>query len=78
MNSFKPLNCIRPPHPCPVSAASQAQEDIQSRLTPGISLTQGHPQQSKSFQQNAAAANPEASGQRKRLVSTVDDFTDFV
>uniref|UniRef100_A0A672J6T2 Tuberin n=1 Tax=Salarias fasciatus TaxID=181472 RepID=A0A672J6T2_SALFA len=26
----------------------------------------------------APAPNPEASGQRKRLVSTVDDFTDFV
>ncbi|CAL9700618.1 unnamed protein product [Knipowitschia caucasica] len=50
---------------------TRAQEDIQSRSTPGISLTQGHTQ--KSVQQN-----PEAAGQRKRLVSTVDDFTDFV
>ncbi|XP_055014567.1 tuberin isoform X3 [Boleophthalmus pectinirostris] len=50
---------------------TRAQEDIQSRSTPGISLTQGHSQ--KSVQQN-----PEAAGQRKRLVSTVDDFTDFV
>uniref|UniRef100_A0A7N9AVT4 Tuberin n=1 Tax=Mastacembelus armatus TaxID=205130 RepID=A0A7N9AVT4_9TELE len=49
-----------------------------SRLTPGISLTQGHAQQNKSFQPNTPAPNPEASGQRKRLVSTVDDFTDFV
>ncbi|XP_013884014.1 tuberin [Austrofundulus limnaeus] len=57
---------------------TRAQEDIQSRSTPGISLTQGHTQQNKSFQQNPAAPNPEASGQRKRLVSTVDDFTDFV
>ncbi|XP_070684645.1 tuberin isoform X1 [Pempheris klunzingeri] len=57
---------------------TRAQEDIQSRSTPGISLTQGHTQQNKSFQQNTPAANPEASGQRKRLVSTVDDFTDFV
>lgn len=56
----------------------QAQEDIQSRSTPGISLTQGHAQQNKSFQQNTPTPNPEASGQRKRLVSTVDDFTDFV
>ncbi|XP_042283563.1 tuberin isoform X1 [Thunnus maccoyii] len=57
---------------------TRAQEDIQSRSTPGISLTQGHTQQNKSFQQSAPASNPEASGQRKRLVSTVDDFTDFV
>ncbi|XP_054460558.1 tuberin isoform X1 [Anoplopoma fimbria] len=57
---------------------TRAQEDIQSRSTPGISLTQGHTQQNKSFQQSTAAQNQEASGQRKRLVSTVDDFTDFV
>ncbi|KAM3864922.1 tuberin isoform 2-T2 [Diretmus argenteus] len=58
---------------------TRAQEDIQSRPTPGISLTQGHTQQNKSsYQQSSAAANSEASGQRKRLVSTVDDFTDFV
>ncbi|MED6264376.1 hypothetical protein CHARACLAT_014233, partial [Characodon lateralis] len=57
---------------------TRAQEDIQSRSTPGISLTQGHTQQNKSFQQSTSATNPEASGQRKRLVSTVDDFTDFV
>uniref|UniRef100_A0A8C4H456 Tuberin n=1 Tax=Dicentrarchus labrax TaxID=13489 RepID=A0A8C4H456_DICLA len=56
---------------------TRAQEDIQSRSTPGISLTQGHTQQNKSFQQSTQA-NPETSGQRKRLVSTVDDFTDFV
>uniref|UniRef100_A0A665U9V9 Tuberin n=1 Tax=Echeneis naucrates TaxID=173247 RepID=A0A665U9V9_ECHNA len=57
---------------------TRAQEDIQSRSTPGISLTQGHNPQNKSFQQSTPAPNPEASGQRKRLVSTVDDFTDFV
>ncbi|XP_068585001.1 LOW QUALITY PROTEIN: tuberin [Cebidichthys violaceus] len=57
---------------------TRAQEDIQSRSTPGISLTQGHTQQNKSFQQSAQAQSQEASGQRKRLVSTVDDFTDFV
>ncbi|XP_040001433.1 tuberin isoform X2 [Xiphias gladius] len=57
---------------------TRAQEDIQSRSTPGISLTQGHTQQNKAFQQSTPAPNPEASGQRKRLVSTVDDFTDFV
>ncbi|XP_035515667.1 tuberin isoform X2 [Morone saxatilis] len=57
---------------------TRAQEDIQSRSTPGISLTQGHTQQNKSFQQSTQAGNPETSGQRKRLVSTVDDFTDFV
>uniref|UniRef100_A0A8C7XD26 Tuberin n=1 Tax=Oryzias sinensis TaxID=183150 RepID=A0A8C7XD26_9TELE len=57
---------------------TRAQEDIQSRSTPGISLTQGHAQQNKSFQQNTPTPNPEGSGQRKRLVSTVDDFTDFV
>ncbi|XP_077461771.1 tuberin isoform X6 [Stigmatopora argus] len=58
---------------------TRAQEDIQSRATPGISLTQGHAQQNKSFQQsNSTSSNPESTGQRKRLVSTVDDFTDFV
>uniref|UniRef100_UPI0037E73CFD tuberin isoform X2 n=1 Tax=Semicossyphus pulcher TaxID=241346 RepID=UPI0037E73CFD len=57
---------------------TRAQEDIQSRSTPGISLTQGHTAQNKPFQQSSQAANPEVSGQRKRLVSTVDDFTDFV
>ncbi|KAM9819610.1 tuberin isoform 1-T1 [Syngnathus typhle] len=57
---------------------TRAHEDIQSRSIPGISLTQGHAQQNKSFQQSTAPANPEISGQRKRLVSTVDDFTDFV
>ncbi|KAM3624112.1 uncharacterized protein V6R79_019116 [Siganus canaliculatus] len=56
---------------------TRAQEDIQSRSTPGISLTQGHTQ-NKSFQQSTPGANAEGSGQRKRLVSTVDDFTDFV
>lgn len=66
-------------HPsCRLSVLAQAQEDIQSRSTPGISLTQGHTQQNKSFQQSSPAANQEVSGQRKRLVSTVDDFTDFV
>uniref|UniRef100_A0A8C3G1I6 Tuberin n=1 Tax=Cyclopterus lumpus TaxID=8103 RepID=A0A8C3G1I6_CYCLU len=49
-----------------------------SRSTPGISLTQGHTQQNKSFQQSTSTQSQEASGQRKRLVSTVDDFTDFV
>ncbi|XP_043970218.1 tuberin isoform X1 [Gambusia affinis] len=57
---------------------TRAQEDIQSRSTPGISLTQGHTQQNKAFQQGASGPTPETSGQRKRLVSTVDDFTDFV
>lgn len=56
----------------------KAQEDVQSRSTPGISLTQGHAQPSKSFQPTTPAPNTEISGQRKRLVSTVDDFTDFV
>ncbi|KAM8842478.1 tuberin isoform 1-T2 [Synchiropus picturatus] len=51
---------------------TRAHEDIQSRSTPGISLTQAHPQQSK------PTAPPETAGQRKRLVSAVDDFTDFV
>lgn len=72
-------NFFQPFHPFYLDCAlAQAQEDIQSRMTPGISLTQGHTQQNKSFQQSTQAANPEASGQRKRLVSTVDDFTDFV
>ncbi|XP_077574315.1 tuberin isoform X2 [Stigmatopora nigra] len=58
---------------------TRAQEDIQSRATPGISLTQGHAQQNKPFQQSSSASsNSESTGQRKRLVSTVDDFTDFV
>uniref|UniRef100_A0A674PC77 Tuberin n=1 Tax=Takifugu rubripes TaxID=31033 RepID=A0A674PC77_TAKRU len=35
-------------------------------------------QQNKSMQQSTSAGNPEVTGQRKRLVSTVDDFTDFV
>ncbi|XP_077936423.1 tuberin isoform X5 [Gasterosteus aculeatus] len=56
---------------------TRAQEDIQSRSTPGISLTQGHTQQNKTFQQSNSQTQ-EAQGQRKRLVSTVDDFTDFV
>ncbi|XP_036393282.1 tuberin isoform X1 [Megalops cyprinoides] len=58
---------------------TRAQEEVQSRPTPGISLTQGHgPVQSKTpYQQGGATSNPD-SGQRKRLVSTVDDFTDFV
>uniref|UniRef100_A0A669BQ11 Tuberin n=1 Tax=Oreochromis niloticus TaxID=8128 RepID=A0A669BQ11_ORENI len=54
---------------------TRAQEAIQSRSTPGISLTQG---QSKPLSQSSAPTNVEATGQRKRLVSTVDDFTDFV
>ncbi|CAL8330550.1 unnamed protein product [Lota lota] len=59
---------------------TRAQEDSQSRPTAGISLTQGHSQANKpSYQQSASSAgNSEVSGQRKRLVSTVDDFTDFV
>ncbi|KAM8878322.1 tuberin isoform 2-T2 [Spinachia spinachia] len=56
---------------------TRAQEDIQSRSTPGISLTQGHTQQNKAFQQSNSQSQ-EGQGQRKRLVSTVDDFTDFV
>ncbi|KAK0152082.1 Tuberin [Merluccius polli] len=59
---------------------TRAQEDIQSRPTAGISLTQGHSQSNKpSYQQSASSAGgSEVPGQRKRLVSTVDDFTDFV
>ncbi|XP_056136184.1 tuberin isoform X2 [Lampris incognitus] len=58
---------------------TRAQEDIQSRPTPGISLTQGHSQPNKtSYQQSSSSGGVEVSGQRKRLVSTVDDFTDFV
>ncbi|XP_066516899.1 tuberin isoform X2 [Hoplias malabaricus] len=58
---------------------TRAQEEIQSRPTPGISLTQSHgPMQNKpTHQPSAPTSNPDA-GQRKRLVSTVDDFTDFV
>uniref|UniRef100_A0A8C1GNN8 Tuberin n=1 Tax=Cyprinus carpio TaxID=7962 RepID=A0A8C1GNN8_CYPCA len=50
-----------------------------SRPTHAVSLTQSHaPMQNKpAHQPSGSAANPDA-GQRKRLVSTVDDFTDFV
>uniref|UniRef100_A0A8C7N836 Tuberin n=1 Tax=Oncorhynchus kisutch TaxID=8019 RepID=A0A8C7N836_ONCKI len=60
---------------------TRAQEEIQSRPTPGISLTQSHSSQTKqsSYQQvSGGGSNTDSSGQRKRLVSTVDDFTDFV
>ncbi|XP_060755118.1 tuberin isoform X2 [Neoarius graeffei] len=57
----------------------RAQEEIQSRPTPGISLTQSHtPMQNKPTHQPSGSAPSTDSGQRKRLVSTVDDFTDFV
>ncbi|XP_053531955.1 tuberin isoform X2 [Ictalurus punctatus] len=57
----------------------RAQEEIQSRPTPGISLTQSHaPMQNKPTHQTSGPAPNTDSGQRKRLVSTVDDFTDFV
>ncbi|XP_051765578.1 tuberin isoform X4 [Ctenopharyngodon idella] len=58
---------------------TRAQEEIQSRPTHGISLTQSHaPMQNKpAHQPSGSASNPDV-GQRKRLVSTVDDFTDFV
>ncbi|XP_067261241.1 tuberin isoform X2 [Chanodichthys erythropterus] len=58
---------------------TRAQEEIQSRPTHGISLTQSHaPLQNKpAHQPSGSASNPDV-GQRKRLVSTVDDFTDFV
>uniref|UniRef100_A0A8B9HQJ6 Tuberin n=1 Tax=Astyanax mexicanus TaxID=7994 RepID=A0A8B9HQJ6_ASTMX len=55
---------------------TRAQEEIQSRPTPGISLTQSHV--SKPAHQPSGSASSQDSGQRKRLVSTVDDFTDFV
>lgn len=58
---------------------TRAQEEIQSRPTHGISLTQSHaPMQNKPTHQPAASASNPDAGQRKRLVSTVDDFTDFV
>ncbi|XP_028827475.1 tuberin isoform X2 [Denticeps clupeoides] len=58
---------------------TRAQEEIQSRPTPGISLTQSHAQmQNKSTHQQSGSVSNIDSGQRKRLVSTVDDFTDFV
>lgn len=58
---------------------TRAQEEIQSRPTHAISLTQGHaPMQNKpAHQPSGSASNPDA-GQRKRLLSTIDDFTDFV
>uniref|UniRef100_A0A8C2IN61 Tuberin n=1 Tax=Cyprinus carpio TaxID=7962 RepID=A0A8C2IN61_CYPCA len=50
-----------------------------SRPTHGISLTQSHaPMQNKPAHQSSGAAPNQDAGQRKRLVSTVDDFTDFV
>ncbi|XP_062865844.1 tuberin isoform X2 [Trichomycterus rosablanca] len=57
----------------------RAQEEIQSRPTPGISLTQSHGgMQNKAAHQAPGSGPGSDSGQRKRLVSTVDDFTDFV
>ncbi|XP_052462248.1 tuberin isoform X3 [Carassius gibelio] len=58
---------------------TRAQEEIQSRPTHGISLTQSHaPMQNKPAHQSSSSALNQDAGQRKRLVSTVDDFTDFV
>ncbi|MGH0115421.1 UNVERIFIED_CONTAM: hypothetical protein FKN15_000056 [Acipenser sinensis] len=57
---------------------TRAQQEMQSRQTTGISLNQAHtPMQNKSSLQQAGASGAEP-GQRKHLVSTVDDFTDFV
>ncbi|XP_031419847.1 tuberin-like [Clupea harengus] len=56
---------------------TRAQEEIQSRPTPGISLTQSHASMLKNVHQQGGSGQSD-SGQRKRLVSTVDDFTDFV
>ncbi|KAL1004888.1 hypothetical protein UPYG_G00051850 [Umbra pygmaea] len=53
---------------------TRVQEEIQSRPTTGISLTHSS-QKQQSYQHGGSSAD---SGQRKRLVSTVDDFTDFV
>ncbi|KAI7790560.1 putative tuberin-like [Triplophysa rosa] len=58
---------------------TRAQEEIQSRPTPGISLTQSHaPMQNKPAHQPSGPPTNHDAGQRKRLMSTVDDFTDFV
>ncbi|KAA0721866.1 Tuberin Tuberous sclerosis 2 protein -like protein [Triplophysa tibetana] len=58
---------------------TRAQEEIQSRPTPGISLTQSHaPMQNKPTHQPSGPPTNHDAGQRKRLMSTVDDFTDFV
>uniref|UniRef100_A0A673HZA2 Tuberin n=1 Tax=Sinocyclocheilus rhinocerous TaxID=307959 RepID=A0A673HZA2_9TELE len=58
---------------------TRAQEEIQSRPTHGISLTQSHaPMQNKPAHQPSGSAPNQDAGQRKRLVSTIDDFTDFV
>uniref|UniRef100_A0A4W4GQ16 Tuberin n=1 Tax=Electrophorus electricus TaxID=8005 RepID=A0A4W4GQ16_ELEEL len=52
---------------------------IQSRPIPGIALAQSHaPLQNKSSHPMPGSTPNPDSGQRKRLVSTVDDFTDFV
>ncbi|MGH0137685.1 UNVERIFIED_CONTAM: hypothetical protein FKN15_021798 [Acipenser sinensis] len=57
---------------------TRAQQEKQSRQTSGISLNQAHtPLQNKTSHQQAGASGAEP-GQRRRLVSTVDDFTDFV
>ncbi|RXM33739.1 Tuberin [Acipenser ruthenus] len=57
---------------------TRAQQEKQSRQTSGISLNQAHtPLQNKTLHQQAGASGAEP-GQRTRLVSTVDDFTDFV
>ncbi|KAK1803071.1 hypothetical protein P4O66_021606 [Electrophorus voltai] len=58
---------------------TRAQEEIQSRPIPGIALAQSHaPLQNKSSHPMPGSTPNPDSGQRKRLVSTVDDFTDFV
>ncbi|XP_056443146.1 tuberin isoform X2 [Gadus chalcogrammus] len=58
---------------------TRAQEDSASRPGAGISLTTGHAAAKPSYQSSSSSCpGGEAVGQRKRLVSTVDDFTDFV
>ncbi|XP_051559030.1 tuberin-like isoform X1 [Myxocyprinus asiaticus] len=58
---------------------TRAQEEIQSRPLHGISLMQSHaPMQNKPSHQPSGSSSNQDAGQRKRLVSTVDDFTDFV
>jgi hypothetical protein len=63
----------------PLLLLRQAQEDSASRPGAGISLTTGHAAAKPSYQSSSSSCpGGEAVGQRKRLVSTVDDFTDFV
>ncbi|XP_043945122.1 tuberin isoform X2 [Protopterus annectens] len=58
---------------------TKAQEEAQSHQSVGISVSQQHSSvQSKTSHPQTLQVTGAETGQRKRLVSTVDDFTDFV